>query len=89
MTSSTENQQCRPGDFLVSTDRARLDVDPVHELLTHCDWAKGIPKPTVIRSLENFLCLGASRWGRQVGFARVISGFATYACVGDVFVVDA
>jgi len=41
----------------------------------------------VARSIENSLCFGLYRQGKQVGFARVISDYATYAYIGDVFVL--
>ena len=79
----------RKGDFLVSTDRSRLDVQAIYEFLTHCYWAKGIAVATVARSIANSLCFGLYDGERQVGFARVISDFATFAYIGDVFVLEA
>jgi GNAT superfamily N-acetyltransferase len=79
-------QEYRQAGFLVSTDKARLNLDAIHNFLTACYWAKGIPKRTVARSIENSLCFGAYKGSRQIGFARVISDYATYAYVGDVFV---
>ena len=79
----------RRGDFLISTDRARIDLDVVHGFLTNCYWAKGIPRDVVARSIEHALCFGIyDGSGAQVGFARVISDFATIAYLGDVFVLD-
>jgi GNAT superfamily N-acetyltransferase len=90
----------RRGDFLISTDRTRLDINVVHDYLTNCYWAKGIPREVVERSIENSLCFGIyeefphlTDEGRhavppQVGFARVISDFATIAYIGDVFVLE-
>ena len=77
------------GEFTISTDRQRLDLDVVHGFLTNCYWAKGIPREVVARSIEHALCFGIyDRSGAQVGFARVISDFATIAYVGDVFVLE-
>lgn len=86
---STQEREFRKGTFLVSTDRERLDLDVVHGFLTECYWAKGIPRDVVARSIENSLCFGLYAEGKQVGFARVISDYATYAYIGDVFVLDA
>ena len=58
MTTVDPIQEYRKGDFLVSTDRSKLDVDGIHEFLTNCYWAKGIPKETVLRSIANSLCFG-------------------------------
>jgi GNAT superfamily N-acetyltransferase len=81
--------ESRLGEFLISTDRARLDLDVIHGFLTNCYWAMGIPQEVVARSIEHSLCFGVyDGSGAQVGFARVISDFATIAYVGDVFVLD-
>jgi len=79
----------RLGDFLISTERARLDLDVIHGFLTNCYWAKGIPREIVTRSIQHSLCFGIyDGRGAQVGFARVISDFATFAYLGDVFVLE-
>src|SRR5271169_5760943 len=79
----------RRGEFFISTDRARLDLDAIYKFLTNCYWAKGIPREVVARSVEHSLCFGVcDAPGAQVGFARVISDFATYAYLGDVFVLE-
>jgi GNAT superfamily N-acetyltransferase len=78
----------RKGEFVISTDDKRLNLDLIHGFLTECYWAKGIPREVVARSIENSLCFGVYRDGRQVGFARVISDYATYAYIGDVFVLE-
>ena len=96
--------ESRRGEFLISTDSARLDLDVIHGFLTNCYWAKGIPREVVARSLQHSLCFGVYHEGGekppflpragksgtpQVGFARVISDFATIAYLGDVFVLEA
>jgi GNAT superfamily N-acetyltransferase len=83
-----ELQEYREGRFLVSTDRSWLDLDLIHGFLTDCYWAKGIPREIVARSIENSLCFGVYDEGKQIGFARVISDCATYAYIGDVFVIE-
>jgi len=81
--------ESRRGEFLISTDRARLDLDVIHGFLTHCYWAKGIPRDIVARSIEHSLCFGVyDGSGAQVGFSRVVSDFATFAYVADVFVLE-
>jgi len=48
------------GRFLISTDRSKLDVDVIHGFLTQSYWAEGIPRETVVRSIENSLCFGVT-----------------------------
>ena len=86
MTGSVEH---RRGEYVISTDRARLDLNVIHGFLTNCYWAKGIPREIVARSIEHSLCFGIYHVpDGQVGFARVISDFATIAYLGDVFVLE-
>src|ERR1700674_4466075 len=87
-SQSAQEREFRKGAFTVSTDRERLDLDVVHGFLTECYWAKGIPREVVARSIENSLCFGLYSQCKQVGFARVISDYATYAYIGDVFVLE-
>jgi GNAT superfamily N-acetyltransferase len=79
----------RRGDYTISTDRARLDVAAIHEFLsTKSYWAQGRDFETVRRAVENSLPFGVYHGGRQVGFARVVTDYATFAWLADVFVLD-
>jgi GNAT superfamily N-acetyltransferase len=81
--------QERRGDFLISTDEARLDFNVIHDFLSNSSyWAKGRSLETVRRSIENSLSFGLYENERQVGFARVVTDYATFAWVADVFVLD-
>jgi GNAT superfamily N-acetyltransferase len=74
--------------YIVSTDRHRLDLSFIHDYLsTQAYWCLNIPFAIVQRSVENSLCFGVYHGDRQVGFARVISDYATIAYLGDVFVI--
>jgi N-acetylglutamate synthase-like GNAT family acetyltransferase len=78
----------KTGRFLISTDRSQLDVDAIHRFLARSFWAAEIPRATVVRAIENSLCFGVYDGAGQVGFARVISDFATYAYIADVFILE-
>ncbi len=72
----------------ISTDKSALDITLIHQFLsTQSTWAKGIPRELVQRSIGNSLCFGGYADGRQIAFARVVSDFATFAYLVDVFVV--
>jgi GNAT superfamily N-acetyltransferase len=72
----------------VTCDRARVDVALVHRYLSEeAYWSKGIPREIVERSIAHSLPFSAYDGDAQVGFARVISDFATFAYIADVFVV--
>jgi GNAT superfamily N-acetyltransferase len=79
----------RRGEFLLSTDRGRLELDTIHAFLSGSYWAKRIPREVVARSVQNSLCFGVYKQVQQVGFARAISDFATFAYIADVFVLEA
>jgi len=91
------DQEFRRADFVISTDRERLDLDVIHSFLTNCYWARGISREIVARSIGHSLCFGIyhedpnsprASSAAQVGFARVVSDFATIAYLGDVFVLE-
>jgi GNAT superfamily N-acetyltransferase len=81
-------QEHRQGNFVISTDPAKLDVDAIHAFLTRSYWAEGIPRDVVARSLEHSLCFGVYEAEQQIGLARVVSDFATYAYVADVYILE-
>jgi GNAT superfamily N-acetyltransferase len=77
------------GDYTISTDRARLDLNLIHDFLTNSSyWAKGRSLETVARSIEHSLSFGLYENERQIGFARVVTDYATFAWVADVFVLE-
>jgi GNAT superfamily N-acetyltransferase len=74
--------------FEVSTDQSRLDIPMIYRFLSEqSSWAVGISRPIVERAIENSLCFGGYLDGRQIAFARVITDFATFANLVDVFVI--
>lgn len=75
-------------DYLISTDRSRLDVELIHDFLSNTTyWAVGRQLEVVQRSIENSLPFGIYKGNSQVGFARIVTDYATFAWVADVFVL--
>jgi GNAT superfamily N-acetyltransferase len=74
-------------EYEISTDPARLDIGLIHEFLASSYWARGIPRNVVERSIQHSLAFGVYYRGKQAGFARVTTDFATVAYIGDVFVI--
>jgi len=73
--------------YEISTDRARLDRAYIHAFLTTSYWSPGIPRDVVDKAIDNSLNFGVyTGSGQQVGYARVISDFASYAYLADVFI---
>jgi GNAT superfamily N-acetyltransferase len=73
-------------DFLITTDKTKIDALYVHQFLSHSYWAEAIPIETVQRSIESSLCFSVVYLNHQVGFARVITDEATFAYLADVFI---
>ena len=75
-------------DILISSNRSDVNLDVVHGFLSQeAYWSKNIPRAVVEKSIENSYCFSALIGEQQVGFARVISDAATFAYLGDVFVL--
>jgi GNAT superfamily N-acetyltransferase len=83
------SEEWRRAGYLISTDKERLNVELVHEFLKDSYWASGIPEEVVRRSIENSLVFGVYTGDEQVGFARVVTDYATFAYLADVFVLEA
>jgi ribosomal protein S18 acetylase RimI-like enzyme len=85
--SSTEIPR---GGYEISTDPARLDVAAIHSYLTRSYWSPDIPVDIVDRALRHSLCFGIyeSPGGAQVGLARVVTDYATFAYLCDVYVLE-
>ncbi|HEY5074554.1 MAG TPA: GNAT family N-acetyltransferase [Pyrinomonadaceae bacterium] len=76
------------GEYSISTDRSRLNIELIHDYLSNTSyWATGRSLEVVRRSIENSLCFGIYKNSEQVGFARVVTDYATFAWIADVFVL--
>ncbi len=76
-------------NFIISTDKSKLDIELIHNYLSQASyWAENIPREIVEHSVQNSLTFGIYYHQNQVGFARVITDFATYGYLGDVFVLE-
>ena len=77
------------GAYLISTDPGRLDLDAIFAYLSgESYWAKGRPRDQVLRGIENSLPFGIYRGDEQVGFARIVTDYATFAWLADVYVLE-
>lgn len=77
------------GPYTVSDDSTRLDLRAIHAYLSRAYWCPGIPFETVRKAVRSSLCVGAyDSAGAQVGLVRVISDYATFCYVCDVYVLE-
>lgn len=83
------SMEVRKGEYLISTDKARLDVESVQRFLAEESyWARDRSLEQTVTAIENSICFGLYAGDKQVGFARVVSDKATFAYLGDVYVVE-
>lgn len=76
------------GEFLVSSDPARLDREAIHAFLSQTYWGKARPRELQDRAIRNSLCFGVYHRARQIGFARIITDYATFGYVADVYILE-
>ena len=74
--------------YLISTDKSRLDINIIHNFLSNSYWAKNRSLKTTKLTIKNSLCFGIYFKQDQIGFARVITDYATFAYLADVFVLE-
>jgi N-acetylglutamate synthase-like GNAT family acetyltransferase len=80
-------EACRE-NLLISTDQARLDIEVIAEMLTRAYWAKGRTHDVIARYLQHSLVFGVYDDGKQIGLARIISDYTTFAWLCDVFILE-
>jgi len=74
-------------DITISTDSELLDRDRIYRWLSEESyWALGRERSVQDAAMASSLNFGAYAAGEQVGYARVITDYATFAWVADVFV---
>lgn len=77
------------GEFTVSTDRERLQIDAIHKFLSEESyWAKERTREQTIKAIKNSLPFGVYKGENQIGFARVVTDYATFAYLGDVYILE-
>jgi N-acetylglutamate synthase-like GNAT family acetyltransferase len=72
--------------FTISTDPARLDIDAICDFLKRAYWANTRPRKRTERAIQNSLVFGVYDGDRQIGLARVVSDYAIFAYLCDVFI---
>ena len=75
-------------NFTISTDSTRLDIDAIFDFLSRSYWANDRQRERIERSLVNSLVFGMYDGEKQIGLARVVTDYATFAWLCDVFIDD-
>jgi len=73
-------------ELTISTDPARLDVDAITDMLARAYWAQGRTRDVIARYIQHSLVFGVYDGDRQIGLARIISDYTTFAWLCDVFI---
>jgi GNAT superfamily N-acetyltransferase len=77
------------GAYTLSDDPARLDLAAIHAYLRRAYWSEQIPFDIIARATRGSLCIGAyDAGGAQVGLVRLVSDYATFCYVCDVYVLE-
>ena len=77
---------CTHGEYDISDDSARLDLDAVERLLHGTYWAAERPRAVIEQSIKRSIAFGAYWRGKLVGFARVVTDGLTIAWICDVVI---
>ena len=83
------NREWTRGEYTISTDRSRLDLDVIHGFLVGSYWAEGRTRERVAQSIDHSIPFGLYHRAEQVGFARVLTDYVVLAFLSDVFVLEA
>ena len=76
-------------EFTISTDRDRLQLDAIHKFLTEESyWAKTRTREQTETAIKNSLPFGVYKGENLIGFARVVTDYATFAYLGDVYILE-
>lgn len=79
-------QEFTRDEFTLSTDRSKLDINIISGFLSRSHWAKNRSRDVIVKSIANSLCYGVYHHNRQVAFSRLVTDYATYAYLCDVYV---
>ena len=86
VTLGTEIQTWQRDGYEISTDPARVDRDLTHRFLSEDAYGAGVSRD-VDKAIDGSLVFGIYQGTEQVGYARVVSDYATFAWLCDVFVL--
>ncbi len=73
-------------EFIISTEKKKLDITYLHQFLSKSYWSPGIPLDVIKKAIKCSLTFGVYHNDNQIGFARMITDSATFAYLADVFI---
>jgi GNAT superfamily N-acetyltransferase len=76
-------------EFTISTDRNHLQIEAIHKFLSEESyWAQNRTHEQTETAIKNSLPFGVYKGENQIGFARVVTDYATFAYLGDVYILE-
>lgn len=76
------------GEYLITTNIKKMNVNVIHEYLSkESYWAKNIPLKIVERFMRHSFCFAVIHQNETIGFARLVTDYATFAYLADVFIL--
>lgn len=89
IVQSEQNMEWQRGEFTISADRKLLQLEVIHKFLAEESyWAKERTKEQTATAIKNSLPFGVYQGENQIGFARVVTDYATFAYLGDIFILE-
>ena len=76
------------GEYKFSDNKSLISIDKVCELLANSYWANNQKRETTIKAIKNSICIGIFLGEKMVGFARIVTDYATMYWLSDV-IIDA
>ncbi len=76
------------GEYIITDEREKVDVDKLHEMLSKTYWAANRTKDTTIKSLDKVICFSMYYNNEQIGFARVITDEVVFSWICDIIVEE-
>lgn len=82
------NLEFTKNGYVLNTDKKKLNTTVIHRVLSQNTFTKGVTFDTVKRSIKKSLCFGLYHEGRNIGFARIVSDYATISYISDIFILE-
>ncbi len=77
------------GDYVLSADKKRLDLQYVYDLLCKPSrYSTGLPPERFPLVIKHSVCFGVYHEGKQIGFSRVVTDYSEFASLWDVIIEE-
>ena len=75
-------------DITISTNKSQLNVEFINSFISQTYWAKDRTIETMQICIENSLNFGIYLYNIQIGYGRVVTDFAQFAYLMDIFIIE-